>query len=353
MTHPVSRPTLPIARWLAVPRRAEPSAAPGTAGTAPSVEQSPVTGPIVLRRRTIGQSGMSAFPLAISGNVFGWTADATTTENVLDAYWQVGGNFIDTADSYAGGRSETMIGNWLRDRRNRSEMIIATKVGKSADSPGVSQRAITAAVNASLGRLRTDHIDLLYLHIDDESIPFEETLLAVDALIDAGKVRFLGASDHSANRLIEARIIAAQLGAPPIVAVQNRYSLMHRAEYEGPLERVASQQRLGMMPRFGLAGGFLTGKYRSKFDVPRNLRSSEAMAYLSRRGIRVLAMLDRVGREHQVAPATIALAWLLSKPNVIAPVVSVSGADQVLDLIAATSVQLTRHQVAELDRVSL
>ncbi|MBC7519192.1 MAG: aldo/keto reductase [Microbacteriaceae bacterium] len=349
MTHPISRP-IPGARWLS--RRTEAFVVVEPASSIAPIS-SPSTGPISLRRRSLGQTGLLAFPLAISGNVFGWTANATITEEVLDAYWQVGGNFIDTADSYAGGRSETMIGNWLRDRGNRSEMIVATKVGKSADSPGVTQRAITAAVNASLERLRTDHIDLLYLHIDDKAVPFEETLLAVDALVDAGKVRFLGASDHSANRLIEARIISAQLGAPPIVAVQNRYSLMHRVDYEGPLARVAAQQRLGMMPRFGLAGGFLTGKYRSKFDVPRNLRSSEAMAYLTRRGQRVLAMLDRVAREHQVAPATIALAWLLCKPNVVAPVVSVSGADQILDLMAAASVQLTRHQVAELDRVSI
>lgn len=330
------------------------SATPLVRGTAPSpgAEQHPVTGPISLRRRQVGETDLRVFPLALSGNVFGWTADTDTSEAILDAYFEVGGNFVDTADSYAGGRSETMIGNWMRDRRNRDDIVLATKVGKSPENPGVTQAAIARAVESSLERFGTDHIDLLYLHIDDSSVPFEETLLAVDALIGAGKVRFFGAADHSGNRLIEARVIAAQLSATPIAVLQNEYNLMRRRDYEGTLARVAAQQGLGFMPRFALASGFLTGKYRSKADLPRTTRGGEAAVHLNRHGLRVLSMLDQVAAAQQVSVATVAIAWLLSKPNVVAPIASASRPEQVIDLVAAASVHLTRHQVAELDRVS-
>jgi aryl-alcohol dehydrogenase-like predicted oxidoreductase len=304
------------------------------------------------RLRRLGDSDLTVFPLAISGNVFGWTAETNATNGILDAYAEVGGNFIDTADSYAGGRSEIMIGNWMRDRRNRRDMVVATKVGKSADNPGLSARSLTAAVHASLERLRTGYIDLLYLHIDDHEVPFEETLFAVDELIRAGKVRYFGVSDHTGNRLIEARIASAQMGLAPMVALQNHYNLMHRTEYEGDLARVADRQGLGVMPRFALASGFLTGKYRSRSDLAKNERGGEAARYLGRRGARVLACLDRVAAVHQVPVGTIALAWLLSKPHVVAPVASASRPDQVADLTTAARVQLTRGQIAELDKVS-
>jgi aryl-alcohol dehydrogenase-like predicted oxidoreductase len=304
------------------------------------------------RLRTIGSSDLRVFPLAISGNVFGWTADAETTGDILDAYASYGGNFIDTADAYAAGRSEIMIGNWMRDNRNRSDMVVATKVGKSADNPGLSARAITKAVEASLIRLRTSYIDLLYLHIDDETVPFDETLLAVDELIRAGKVRYFGGSDHTGNRLIEARIASAQLGVAPMVALQNHYNLLHRTEYEGGLANVAARQNLGVMPRFALASGFLSGKYRSRGDLARNPRGGEAARYLNRGGMRVLNVLDGVARAHGASPATIALAWLLSKPFVVAPVASASRVDQVAELTLAASIQLSRTQVTELDRVS-
>ncbi len=309
-------------------------------------------------RRRLGTSDLRVFPLAIGGNVFGWTADSATADGILDAYAGAGGNFIDTADSYAGGRSEIIVGNWMRSRRNRGEIVVGTKIGKSADHPGVRASAIAHAVNASLQRLRTDHIDLLYLHIDDPAVPFEETLMAVDDLIRAGKVRYFGASDHSANRLIEARVIAAQLDVAPMVALQNHYNLMHRAAFEGDLARVAAQQRLGIMPRFALASGFLTGKYRSKADLGGSARGGEAARYLNKRGLRVLAALDTVAGElertadHQVSVASIALAWLLTKPDVVAPVASTSRPEQVADLMAATRIQLGRHQVAALDRAS-
>ena len=302
--------------------------------------------------RIIGSSELRVFPLAISGNVFGWTADGAATEAILDSYFLYGGNFIDTADAYAAGRSEIMIGNWMRDRRNRNDIVVATKVGKSAENPGLSARAITRSVHASLERLNTDRIDLLYLHIDDVTVEFEETLLAVDELIRAGKVRYFGGSDHTGNRLIEARIASAQLGVAPMVALQNHYNLVHRGEYEGDLAHVAARQGLGVMPRFALASGFLTGRYRTKADLDRNERGGEAARYLNRRGMRILATLDRIAAAHECGLATIALAWLLAKPHVVAPVASASRPEQVRDLTAAARVQLTRHQVAELDRVS-
>jgi len=303
-------------------------------------------------QRRLGASDLHVFPLAISGNVFGWTSDVVSTNAVLDAYASGGGNFIDTADAYAAGRSEIMIGNWMRDRRNRPDMVVATKVGKSADNPGLSARALTASVHASLERLRTGYIDLLYLHVDDETVPFEETLYAVDELIRAGKVRYFGVSDHTGNRLIEARIASGQMGVAPMVALQNQYNLLHRGEYEGDLARVADRQGLGVMPRFALASGFLTGKYRSRADLARNERGAEAARYLTRKGLKVLSVLDRIAALHGVSVATVSLAWLLTKPNVVAPVASASRPDQVADLLAAARLPLTRAQVAELDRVS-
>ena len=303
-------------------------------------------------RRRLGQSSLEVFPLALSGTVFGWTADDATSTAILDAYAERGGNFIDTADSYAAGRSETMIGNWMRARRNRADIVVATKVGKSADNPGLRARVLTRAVNDSLERLGTDRIDVLYLHIDDPTVEFEETLLAVDELIRAGKVRYFGGSDHTGNRLIEARIASAQLGVAPMVALQNHYNLVHREEYENGLAHVAAQQGLAVMPRFALASGFLTGKYRQRADVARYPRGSEAARVMTRKNLRVLAALDEVAAAHESTVAAVSLAWLLTKPNVVAPVVSASGPEQVPELMAAPWVRLTRHQAADLDRAS-
>ncbi len=302
--------------------------------------------------RQVGQSDLAVFPLAIGGNVFGWTADDASTNEILDTFVGLGGNLIDTADSYAGGRSETMIGNWMRARRNRANMVVATKVGKSADNPGLRARVLTRAVHASLARLGTDYIDLLFLHIDDESVAFDETLLAVDELIRAGKVRYFGGSDHTGNRLIEARIASAQLGVAPMVALQKHYNLVHRDEYEGDLARVAGQQGLGVLPRFALESGFLTGKYRHKTDLTPTERGGAASKHLNRRGMRVLSALDSVAGQQNSSVASVALAWLLSKPNVVAPIVSASRAEHVGDLMAASELQLTRHQVADLDKAS-
>jgi aryl-alcohol dehydrogenase-like predicted oxidoreductase len=325
---------------------AVPLTVPTTAQTAAIVD------PVPAARRRIGRSDLRVFPIALGANVFGWTAGAGEAEAVLDRYADLGGDFIDTADSYAGGRSEIIIGNWMRSRGNRDRLVVATKVGKSADHPGVRARAITAAVHDSLRRLRTDRIDLLYLHIDDPDVEFEETLLAVDELIRAGAVRHFGASHHSGTRLIEARIASAQLGVAPMTALQNHYNLVFRREYEQGLSRIAQAQGLGVMPRFALAGGFLAGRYRTRADLERTQRRGALGRLVTRPGLQVLAALDKVAAEVDATVATVALAWLLSKPDVVAPVVSATAADQVLDLASAAGLALTRRQLTELDRAS-
>jgi aryl-alcohol dehydrogenase-like predicted oxidoreductase len=311
-----------------------------------------IVGADAVARRAIASSGLSVFPVAISGKVFGWKADDAATDEILDAFAAHGGNVIDTADSYSSGRSESMIGNWMRSRRLRDQLVVATKVGKGAEHPGVNAPAITAAVDASLGRLRTDRIDLLFLHVDDAEVPFEETLLAVDELIRAGKVVAFGAADHTGNRLFEARIASAQLGVAPISALQTSYSLMDRRDYEGDLEHIVERVGLGVLPRFALAAGFLGGRYRTKADFAQAEHGSEVAKHFTRTGVKVLAALDEVAASHDAAVPTIALAWLLSKPNVVAPVVSVSSADQIFDLVAAPQIRLTRHELTQLDRAS-
>ncbi len=313
--------------------------------------------PTQVRRRSLGGGGPRVFPIAIGGNAFGWTASEDAAYGILDAYRDFGGNLIDTADSYAGGRSEAIIGDWMRSRAVRDDMIVATKIGKSTGNAGLSARAVSAAIEASLERLRTDHIDVLFLHYDDSSVDFEETLVAVDENVRRGTVRFVGASDHSANRMVEARIIAAQLGLTPFTAVQRRYNLMHRTEYEGSLASITEQQSLGFMPRFALDGGYLAGNYRSKTELDLNstgniVLGGDAETHMNRRGQRVLATIDRIARELDCTPATVSLAWLLSKSTVTAPVVGASNAGQVADLVAAVSLVLTRNQVASLDDVS-
>lgn len=334
------------------PASARPGPLPSDArGSGSSSPASPITSPTALPRR-IGTSALSVFPLALSGTVFGWTTDGPTTTRILDRFVELGGTFIDTADSYAGGRSEIMIGNWMRDRGNRDRLTIATKIGKSADHPGLSGAAVERAVDASLSRLRVSHIDLLYLHIDDESVPFDETLLAVDELIRDGRVRYFGGSHHTGNRLFEARIAAGQLGVAPMVAVQNHYNLVHRTEYERDIARIAGQLDLGVMPRFALAGGFLTGKYRSRADLERFRRGGEAAPHLTRHGMRLLGVMDRIAAETGTSVTTVGLSWLLSRPRVVAPVVSVSAPEQLDDVMAAPWTPLSRHQLTELDRAS-
>lgn len=326
---------------------------PSASAVPTTLETATIVGRATPERRALGSTELRVFPLAMSGKRFGGkVSDAAATE-ILDAYAALGGNFLDTADAYGEGRSEQLVGEWMRRRGNRDRMVVSTKVGKSLAHPGLSVSAIPAAVDASLRRLGTDHVDLLYLHVDDTEVPFEETLLAVDELIRRGKVRAFGMSDHTGTRLLAARVACALLGVAPMAALQNEYSLVHRSGYEGDLARVAEQQGLAVMARFPLAGGFLAGNYRTRAELATTPAAAYIAPHLSRRGRRVLAVLQRIAREAESAPATVALAWLLSRRGVVAPVVSVRTADQLFDVMAAPELALTRHQLAELDRASV
>jgi aryl-alcohol dehydrogenase-like predicted oxidoreductase len=305
----------------------------------------------IIAPRRIGESDLAVYPLSLGASVFGWTADGDTSLAILDRFAALGGDFIDTADSYVGGRSEVLIGKWMRERGNRDDLVVATKVGRHHENPGLGSVSIVRAVEASLERLQTDRIDLLYFHDDDPEVPLEDSLATAEWLIETGKVRYLAASNFSADRLIEARIMASA-GLPKFVAIQTQYNLMHRSEFESALRIVAAAQGLAVMPYYALANGFLTGKYRSKSDLSADARSVRASAYVNRKGMRVLAVLDRIAAEHRVSPASVAIAWLLAKRTIVAPVASASRPEQVDGLMAAAGIRLTRAQMLELDRVS-
>lgn len=317
-----------------------------------TLETATIVGRATPERRPLGGTELQVYPVAMSGKRFGGKVSEAAVAEILDAYVALGGNFLDTADAYGEGRSERLIGEWMRSRRNRDAMVVSTKVGKSHAHPGLSASAISAAVDASLRRLGTDRIDLLYLHVDDTEVPFEETLLAVDELIRRGKVRAFGMSDHTGTRLLAARVACALLGVAPMAALQNEYSLVHRSGYEGDLARVAEQQGLAVMARFPLAGGFLAGNYRTRAELAVTPAAAHIAPHLSRRGRRVLAAVNGVARETGASMATVALAWLLSRRGVVAPVVSVRTADQLFDVMAAPELVLTRHQLTELERAS-
>ncbi|MDJ0324007.1 aldo/keto reductase [Cryobacterium sp. PH31-AA6] len=302
-------------------------------------------------RRTIADTDLTVHPLALGTSVFGWTADGETSARVLDRHRDLGGNFLDTADSYTSGRSEVIVGSWLRSRGARDSTVIATKIGKNRDNPGLSPRSIVGAVQASLDRLGTDYIDLLHFHYDDPTVPLEESLGAVDGLIRSGLVRYLAASNFSAERLMEARVLAAN-GLPRFVALQTEYSLLRRTPFESSLALVTKAQGMSVLPYFALAHGFLAGRYRSKADLTKTTRGARAAKYLTRPGLRMLAVVDRIAEQHAVAPATIAIAWLLARGQVVAPVASASHPDQVEALVAAAGIRLTRGDMMDLDRVS-
>ena len=328
-----------------------------TASTMPTlrvetVESNTLSGPITVPvRSTLGESGIAAHPLALGGSTFGWTLGSDGAFAVLDRFAGTGGDLLDTADSYAAGRSESIIGSWMRSRRTRDRMCVMTKVGRHPDHRGLAPVDVRAAVDDSLLRLGTDRIDVLFFHGDDPDVPLEESLGAVDALITAGKVRAIGASDFSPERLIEARVLAAN-GLPRFELLTTRYNLMERRPFEGARELVAHAQGLAVLPYFALANGFLGGQVRRRSEVRRDARGERLARHLTRRGHRVLSALDEIAFAHGVQPATIALAWLLAKPTVAAPVVSATQPDQVEALIAAASVQLHRSELVELDRAS-
>jgi aryl-alcohol dehydrogenase-like predicted oxidoreductase len=297
----------------------------------------------------LGRTGLDVFEICLGGNVFGWTADETESFEVLDAYVAAGGNFIDTANSYLveHGRSETIIGRWMADRGNRDELVIATKVGGGKGAVrSLSAATIEREANASLKRLQTDRIDLYYAHFDDEETPLGESLAAFDALVQDGTVRAIGASNYSPARLTEALELQQQRGLAPWTALQPHYNLIER-NFERTLLPIADAWDLAVLPYYGLAKGFLTGKYRGK--KVDSERAEGAGAYLDERGKAVLEALDEVAGAHEVPVAAVALAWLLAHPRVKAPIASARTVEQLEQLLPAAGLELTAE---ELDRLS-
>ncbi|MGW5420068.1 aldo/keto reductase [Streptomyces sp. NPDC003943] len=309
--------------------------------------------------RQLGSSDLHVFPLALGGNVFGWSADEAQSFAVLDAYAAAGGNFVDTADVYSewvegheGGESETVIGRWLASRGNRSDVLVATKVGAHSRYKGLSAPTIKAGAEESLRRLGTDYIDLYYTHFDDESVPVEEIVTALDQLVKDGKVRAVAASNISPERLRASLDFAEAEGLARYVALQPHYNLVSRDTYEGPLLETAEQAGLAAVPYFGLAAGFLTGKYRPGVAVS-SVRAAGAAKHLdTERGRKVLAALDAVAEAHDAEVASVALAWLAARPTVVAPIASARTVEQLPALLAATELKLTDAELAVLTEAS-
>ncbi|MFE2463683.1 aldo/keto reductase [Streptomyces sp. NPDC059402] len=309
--------------------------------------------------RKLGSSDLEVFPLALGGNVFGWTADQDTSFAVLDAYTAAGGNFIDTADSYSawvdgnsGGESETVLGEWLASRGNRDDVVLATKVSQHPEYPGLSAANIKAAADASLRRLGTDHIDLYYTHFDKPEVPVEEIIGALDELVRAGKVRHIAASNISAERLAASLEFSEREGLARYVALQPHYNLVSRDTYEGELSGLAERAGLAAVPYYALAAGFLTGKYRPGTAVDSPRAGGAAKHLETERGRRVLAALDEIAEDHGVPVATVALAWLAGRPTVAAPIASARTVEQLPALLGVAELDLTEDEAERLTRAS-
>jgi aryl-alcohol dehydrogenase-like predicted oxidoreductase len=291
--------------------------------------------------------------------VFGWTIDEQRSFEVLDAYVQAGGNFIDTADTYGrrgsggAGESERIIGRWMASRGNRAQLVIATKVGISPELPGLSPATVRRGAEESLQRLGVDHIDLYYAHQDDPQTPLQETLAAFGELLAEGKIRHAAASNYSAERLREALRLSAQDGLASFVALQPHYNLMEREEYEGELLQLCEREGLACVPYFGLARGFLTGKYRPDGDPVDSPRAESVReSYFNERGFAVLDALEAIAREHDAALAAVALAWLLAQPTVLAPIASATSEEQLAELVGAVALQLSAQEIERLEQAS-
>jgi aryl-alcohol dehydrogenase-like predicted oxidoreductase len=313
-----------------------------------------------MKKRKLGRSGLEVAPLAFGGNVFGWTVDELTAFGLLDAFTEAGFNLIDTADVYSrwapghqGGESETIIGNWLKKSGKRKKVVIATKVGSEMgpDRKGLSRSWILRAAEDSLRRLQTDHIDLYQSHKDDPGTPLEETLEAYATLIKQGKVRAIGASNCSAERLALA-LEKSEQGYPRYESLQPLYNLYDRADYERSLGPLCREKGLGVITYYSLASGFLTGKYRTEADLSRSVRGSLAGKYLNERGLRILAALDSVAKQYHATPAGVALAWLIAQPGVTAPIASATSLEQLNELMAGTRLSLDPASLELLNQVS-
>ena len=310
-----------------------------------------------MEKRAVGNSGLHVAPLALGGNVFGWTADEATSFRILDAFVDAGGTMIDTADVYSawvpghkGGESEEVIGRWLRrDPAKRDKVVIATKVGFMA---GLRPETIGPACDASLQRLGVETIDIYYQHKDDESVPLADSLKTFDDQAKAGKIRAIGLSNFAPDRLAEACIIARVDGFPAVSALQPWYNMLERDKYEGELRDVAVKENLAVFPYYSLANGFLTGKYRSREDLDKSPRGLRNIAYLEGRGPKLLAALDAVAVESGAALASVALAWTMAQPTITAPIASATSLEQVDELIAAMTLELTAGQLERLSEAS-
>lgn len=314
-----------------------------------------------MEKRQLGNTKLQVYPVTFGGNVLGWTADEKTSFEILDAFTGAGFNFIDTADIYShwaegnkGGESETVIGNWLHKNKNRDKVIIATKVGGDMGNgkKGLAKKYILKAVEDSLKRLKTDYIDLYQTHFDDETTPIEETLDAYAQLIKEGKVRHIGASNLSAERLKDSLEIAFENGLPAYETFQPHYNLYVREAFENGLEPLCLGNSLGVLNYFSLASGFLTGKYRSKDDLDKSQRGDGVAKYLDDRGFKILAALDKVADELNTTQATVALSWLINRPSVTAPIVSATSLKQLESIIKAPDLEITEEQLRYLTQES-
>lgn len=304
-------------------------------------------------RVALGRTELQVHPLCLGGNVFGWSANAAQSQEVLSAYESAGGNFIDTADMYSrwhtgnvGGESETIIGDWMKARGNRSEMVIATKVAKLATRPGLSAANIAAAAEDSLRRLGTDYIDIYYAHHDDEEVPLEESLTAFNELVTSGKVRYLAASNYSAARLEDALKISRDLGMSEYLLLQPNYNAIVRNEYEGDLMAVAVKEDIPVLPYFSLAAGFLTGKYQPGIEVD-SVRAGDMPDYKNDRGWAILNAITEIAKQENTSIAAVALGWLRSQPGVVTPIASARTTEQLAEILPV--VELSAEQVAQVN----
>ncbi|PKH71461.1 alcohol dehydrogenase [Stenotrophomonas sp. Betaine-02u-21] len=311
--------------------------------------------------RELGRSGLQVHPIAFGGNVFGWSADEKTTFALLDAFVDAGFNLVDTADAYSawvpgnqGGESESLIGRWFARSGKRDKVVLATKVAKWSEQPGLSADNITAAVEGSLRRLQTDVIDLYQAHEDDESTPLETTLGAFARLVEQGKVRAIGASNYSAERLAEALKISANYRLPRYETLQPEYNLYDRSGYEAGLEALVQREQLGVISYYSLASGFLSGKYRRSEDAARSPARGQAVVakYLNPRGNRILGALDDIAGKHAATASQVALAWLIARASITAPIVSATSVEQLREILAAATLALSAQDIAELDEAS-
>ncbi|HMG46157.1 MAG TPA: aldo/keto reductase [Allosphingosinicella sp.] len=302
--------------------------------------------------RALGGSGLMTPRLVLGGNVFGFTAKGGEAFRILDRFAAAGGTMIDTADVYSkwvpghvGGESETLLGEWLKRRGGRKGVLIATKVGYDS---GLSAAEIERAAEGSLKRLGIEAIDLYYAHKDDGATPLEETLAAFDRLVKAGKVRAIGASNYSAGRLAEALDVSAREGLARYEVLQPEYNLMTRDTFEGALQQLCIERGLGVLPYFGLASGFLTGKYRAPADKAKSVRGDRMDAYMNERGFRILAALDQVAADAGATPAQVALAWLAAQPGITAPIASATSVEQLEELLGVLTLELSPEQLEKL-----